>query len=298
MMPDDAGAAIVLSGGAPERPGAVALQGRRFWKMTGSGNDFLFFDNRDGAHDDLADPVAIAALCDRRNGVGADGIVLIDASTTTAFGMRYYNRDGSLAEMCGNAALCSTRLARELGIAGPGDFSFDTTSGPVTARLTSSDPEIDMVPVTGLDAAFHTPLGPGERRIGYARVGVPHLVVLCDDVGDVDVVIRGRALRHLDQLPDGANVNFVSRDPSSGTWSMRTYERGVEDETLACGTGTVATAALLRAWALASDGVDLLTRSGCTVHAEGGTALRPPVLRGEGRVVFTGLLRDPARRES
>ncbi|MGQ0648809.1 MAG: diaminopimelate epimerase [Gemmatimonadaceae bacterium] len=259
--------------------------------MSGSGNDFVFFDNRTAAHEDLITPPIIGRLCDRRRGVGAAGIVLIDTSRTHAFGMRYFNRDGSLAEMCGNAALCSASLARELGIAGPQDFSFDTPSGPVTARMTGADPEIDMVPVVELTPRFDTPLRAGERQIGYARVGVPHVVVLCDDVQDVDVCERGRQLRHLPQLRDGANANFVSRD-HAGRWRIRTYERGVEEETFACGTGTVATVALLNAWGAATDGITLVTQSGCDLYAHAGTGERPPVLRGEGRIVYTGLLRE------
>lgn len=267
---------------------SAKLNGRRFWKMSGSGNDFVFFDNRDGRHSDLVDAAIIGAICDRRRGVGADGIVLIDPHPQFAFGMRYYNRDGSLAEMCGNAALCSARLARDLGIVSAGDFTFDTTSGPVTARFVGGVPEVDMVPVTELQPVFETPLEEGEMQIGFARVGVPHLVVRCENVESVDVVTRGRQLRRLPQLRDGANANFVAMDEVGGQWRMRTYERGVEDETLACGTGTVATAALLRAWEAAPDGVQLLTRSGLTLFATGGEKGRAPVLQGEGRIVFTG----------
>ena len=268
------------------------LAGRRFWKMSGSGNDFVFFDNRDGRHDDLAAPDVIGAICDRRRGVGADGIVLIDQHERLAFGMRYYNRDGSLAEMCGNAALCSSRLARDLGVVGDEDFTFETSSGPVTARFAGDTPEVDMVPVRELQMVFDTPLEPGELKAGFARVGVPHLVLLCQDVRAVDVVERGRRLRRLPELRDGANVNFVSQTDPQGQWAMRTYERGVEDETLACGTGTVATAALLAAWGLAREGVSLRTGSGLVLYATGGSAARPPVLRGEGRIVFEGILDD------
>lgn len=271
---------------------SVPIAGRPFWKMTGSGNDFVFLDNRTGGHEDLVSAAIIGALCDRRRGVGADGMVLIDHHAEHAFGMRYYNRDGSLAEMCGNAALCSASLARELGIAGAHDFTFETPSGPVTARFVGGEPEIDMVPVTELAAAFDTPLAPGERRIGYARVGVPHLVVLVDDADGIDVFARGRQLRYLPQLAHGANANFVSRRADGG-WRMRTYERGVEEETLACGTGTVAIVALLNAWGEAPSGVTLRTSSGCDVFANADRH-EAPVLRGEGRIVFTGLLRDLA----
>jgi diaminopimelate epimerase len=267
---------------------------QRFWKMTGSGNDFVFFDSMQTPPGELASPPVIGALCDRRNGVGADGVVFLEPEREVDFGMKYYNRDGTLAEMCGNAALCSARLATELGIVPEGrHFSFQTPSGPVRARLPAGGlPEIDMVPITELTNAFSTPLGTGERSIGYARVGVPHLVILCDDVEEVDVTSRGRALRRLPQLAAGANANFVSARVNGSPWLMRTYERGVEEETLACGTGAVATAALLAAWGLADQEVALQTRSGrtLTVRLPSAENASPPVLRGEGRIVFEGLL--------
>ncbi len=267
------------------------MSGRRFWKMSGSGNDFVFFDAMLEPPGELATPPVIGRLCERRTGIGADGVVFLEPHPRLPFMMRYFNRDGSLAEMCGNAALCSTRLARDLGIVGEGDFAFETVSGPVTGRLSDGAPEIDMVPVTELESAFDTARLEGETRIGYARVGVPHLVVLVDDVQRVDVEHRGRELRRLQVLRDGANANFVSHGLSGG-WVIRTYERGVEEETLACGTGAVASAALLDAWGLARGSVPLTTRSGSVLTAgvSPGHGSRPPILRGEGRIVFSGNL--------
>jgi len=267
------------------------MVGREFWKMSGSGNDFVFFNAMHVAAGDLATPARIGQLCERRTGIGADGVVFLERHDVHAFSMRYFNRDGSLAEMCGNAALCSTRLARELGIVEQGEFTFQTVSGPVTGRFQDGTPQIDMVPVTQLAATFETPRLPGEQRIGFARVGVPHLVVLVPDVELVDVYHRGSELRHLASLRDGANANFVSKSVD-GRWSIRTYERGVEEETLACGTGSVASAALLTAWGLERGRVVLTTRSGCDLIAsvahepEQGT----PMLAGEGRIVFSGRL--------
>ena len=270
---------------------SVAMDGRRFWKMSGSGNDFVFFDAMREAAGVLASEQQIGRLCARRTGIGADGVVFLEPHARHAFMMRYFNRDGSLAEMCGNAALCSARLATDLGIVGRGDFTFETVSGPITGRFAGDLPEIDMIPVTEQQTAFSTPLHAGEVRIGYARVGVPHLVVLVDNVETVDVIHRGTVLRHLPTLADGANANFVSRD-GSGRWYIRTFERGVEEETLACGTGAVAAAALLTSWKLVDKAATLRTRSGCDLIAGIG---RPPeqaspYLRGEGRVVFDGTL--------
>jgi diaminopimelate epimerase len=130
----------------------------------------------------------------------------------------------------------------------------------------------------------------GEERMGYAVAGVPHVVVLCEDVAAVDVARRGAELRRADWTgSEGANVNFVSRD---GGWAMRTFERGVEGETLACGTGAVASATVLRAWSLAGSETALRTRSGCVLEVglrdEDGRIL--PRLRGEGRLMFEGVV--------
>jgi diaminopimelate epimerase len=145
-----------------------------------------------------------------------------------------------------------------------------------------------MPPVAESQPAFEAALEPGERRIGYARVGVPHLVVACADIEKVDVENRGRALRFLPSLKAGANVNFVSRRGSD--WAYRTYERGVEEETLACGSGSVATAAMLMAWDGEGDPVTLITRSGAPLRVSFSNG--QTTLSGEGRLVFQGELRD------
>ena len=257
--------------------------------MTGSGNDFVFVDARTESPGFLESAEAIGALCDRRRGVGADGVVFLERDPQHTYSIRYFNRDGSLAEFCGNASLCSVRLAAELGVVQPGErFTFRTSSGPIPGRLGSAGPEVGMPDVADADASFLAGLEPGERRIGFARVGVPHLVVACQDVDAVDVESRGRALRHHPSLQAGANVNFVARRGSD--WTYRTYERGVEEETLACGSGSVAVAAMLMAWDGERDPVTVITRSGAplTVSFKDGV----PSLAGEGRLVFEGRLRE------
>lgn len=263
--------------------------GRMFWKMTGSGNDFVFFDARDRAPEALETAPIIGALCDRRRGVGADGVVFLERDPGHAYGIRYFNRDGSLAEFCGNASLCSVRLAVELGIVTEGArFTFMTSSGAIPGRYQAGQPQVGMPPVLEGAPSFQAALQPGESAIGYARVGVPHLVVACGDIESVDVARRGRELRHHPRLAAGANVNFVARRGQD--WTYRTYERGVEEETLACGSGSVATAAMLREWNGEAGPIRLITRSGCplVVSFEGAQ----PSLSGEGRLVFEGRLRD------
>lgn len=278
------------------------LRGLRFWKLTGSGNDFVFFDARDGTDPQLLDAATIGALCDRRSGVGADGTVLFEPAVEDGelYSIRYFNRDGSLAEMCGNAALCSVRFAQTLGTIGRATerpFAFHTSSGRLRGSLptASEDPEIEMPVPRELATTCDIARGEDEQRIGFARVGVPHLIVDVTDLEGVDVLDRGRSLRMHPSLRDGANVNFV-RQIAAGRWAMRTYERGVETETMACGSGSVAVAALVSEWGLEPSGapVTVLTRGGRDVRVTWATIGDQvvPFLSGEGRVVFSGVLEE------
>ena len=266
--------------------------GRTFYKMSGSGNDFVMVDAMREPPGPLAEPRVIREVCARATGVGADGIVFLEPASRgseAAYRMTYLNSDGSRADLCGNASLCSARLATELGVVGPGEFRVETDAGILGARILPTGPEVDLRPVTDVRRTLPFRLAPGERWMGYAVAGVPHLVVRVDDVATVPVVERGRPLRHEASLPGGANVNFVSRDAAAG-WRIRTFERGVEGETLACGTGSVATAILLREAGEVEERVALATRSGRTLTvrltpADGGWQ---PSLSGEARLVFEG----------
>lgn len=268
--------------------------GRAFWKMSGSGNDFVVFDARSARADPLEHRGAIQALSARGTGVGADGVVFVAPAALpgAAVAMRYYNADGSRATFCGNATLCVTRLAHDLGLSPGGALALETDAGVIATRLGAGGPEIDLPAVSEVVQAAPLALAAGERRIGFALVGVPHLVVLCDDVENVEVQVRGLALRHSPWRPEGANANFVSRRDEG--WAIRTFERGVEAETLACGTGAIATAILLAAWQEAGSSTTLGTRSGrplrVSLRREG--SKWHPTLAGEGRIVFTGELAE------
>jgi diaminopimelate epimerase len=269
-----------------------------FFKMSGSGNDFVVVDVRTHQIPQLTEPEMIRALCARGTGIGADGLVLLEAAPEVDFRMAYYNADGSRASMCGNAALCCTRLATELGGPTARDLAFETDAGRLKGRIRDGVPEIDLTPVTLVVDEAAIPLEPGEQRIGFAAAGVPHLTVLCEDVERVQLDRRGRSLR-LDPsvMPDGANANFVSKDGKSGVWDMRTFERGVEGETLACGTGAVASAVLLTRWGVATSPVSIRTRSGLTltVRLSRSQDAWLPSLSGEGRIVFEGRGRELTR---
>jgi diaminopimelate epimerase len=263
--------------------------GREFFKMSGSGNDFVFVDTRTEAAGALASREVIGAICSRGTGIGADGVCFLEPSAKALIRLVYINADGSRADLCGNATLCTARLARELGLIGSGEFRIETDSGVLAARFFGQNPEIDLLPVTQVTPEAHIALEPGEQRIGFALAGVPHLVIPVEDLEGVDVVGRGRPLRSHPSLKAGANVNFV-RSAGDGTFDYRTYERGVEAETLACGTGAVASAVLLRDWGLAKDTVRLRTRSGkdLRVRLSGPPDSMTPSLSGEARIVYAG----------
>ena len=275
----------------------VMNAGRSFYKMSGSGNDFVFFDVDAEPASDLETPEAIRAICARGTGVGADGLVFFSRPQNDVVDIRYYNSDGSTGELCGNATLCSVRLAKLLG-SSANSFTIRTEAGEAHARLVDGLPEIDLEGVVDVTPDF-VPIPPAgsEQRLGYALVGVPHVVIEVPDLGAVDVIGRGREVRTHRSLAMGANVNFVARENGDGKdWSIRTYERGVEGETLACGTGAVAAAVLLTAWGRASEPVDLVTRSGrtLTVRLRKDGAGWKPSLRGAADLVFTGRL-EPVR---
>jgi len=267
-----------------------------FFKMTGSGNDFVFVDGREAPTVQWTEQ-AIRSLCDRRTGVGGDGLVTLTPEGDGAARMVYFNADGSRPGMCGNAALCSTRLASHLGMADPTGMNLLTDTGVLRTRCVGPGwtaelllPDFDLPEPVGL------PLMAGELWMARCQVGVPHLIVLVDDVGSVEVGVRGRELRFDPTFaPGGLNVNFVSRAGGQEEygWGLRTYERGVEAETLACGTGTVGAAFALAARNLATLPVRIASWGGKVFSVAGaieGTAAKDPWLCGEGRLVFEGTL--------
>ena len=200
----------------------------RFVKMHGAGNDFAMFDDRSGAFP--SDPRIIAAIAPRGTGIGCEGVILVQKSDRADFRMRFFNPDGSEADMCGNGARCVAAFAREIGAA-PGDaMRFETRAGDVCAEIVGSG----LVRV-----ALPDPRDLGEN---FVNTGVPHAIVPVADVTAADVEGEGRRIRRSARFaPEGTNVDFVEYRPPRSL-SIRTYERGVEAETGACGTGSVAAA--------------------------------------------------------
>jgi diaminopimelate epimerase len=271
------------------------VNGIRFYKMSGSGNDFVVLDGR-SVPDREWSSAEIRNWCDRRNGAGADGLVLLAPAPPAGLRMTYWNADGSRGAMCGNAALCCGRLAVQLQIVSPGEFCLLTDAGAVMVRSAGGEDTVEIsLPDFGAPQSFSgVPLAAGERWMMFATPGVPHLVIGVDDIEAVDPGTRGRALRHHPSLgPEGANVNFIARPRSRhGRWLIRTYERGVEAETLACGTGTVAAAITLAARQEADLPVVLQSRGGPELRVSGrlaGAMATNVWLGGEGKLIYEGV---------
>lgn len=213
-----------------------------FTKMNGAGNDFVLLDNRSRAISLTREQ--IARVCDRHRGVGADGLLLVEppsSSPAAQLRMRYYNSDGGEAEMCGNGARCFARFAQRLGACGA-HLAFDTMAGLVRATFEGERVVVALSEPRDLKPGQKLALSCGETEVHSVNTGVPHAVVLVPDVEKVDVAALGREIRrHACFAPAGTNANFVQR-LAGGAIRIRTYERGVEAETLACGTGVAASA--------------------------------------------------------
>jgi len=212
----------------------------RFTKMNGAGNDFILIDNRAG--EIHLDRSQIARLCDRHRGVGADGVLLLEkASNNADFRMRYFNADGGEAEMCGNGARCFARFANK-NAGAQRRISFETPAGVIAAELVNDLVTLQMTEPTDLRLNIDLAVGEESRIVHFINSGVPHVVIPVPGFDDVNVCKEGSAVRrHKMFSPKGANVNFIKKLGPKKI-AVRTYERGVEDETLACGTGIVASA--------------------------------------------------------
>ena len=212
-----------------------------FWKMSGSGNDFILIDNRDGRTDDEAMGPLVKKICRRRESVGADGVIFLIESKPFDFGWRFLNADGGEVEMCGNGARCVARFAYLKGIA-ESKMTFETLTGPVSAEVTGQVVKVTMPKPTGLKMDIDLPLETGWRTVDFINTGVPHVVIQVDNPADYPVFEQGKSIRYHPMFsPAGTNANFI-RIMGPDLLEIRTYERGVEDETLACGTGVVAAA--------------------------------------------------------
>jgi diaminopimelate epimerase len=214
-----------------------------FWKMHGAGNDFILFDDRAGLIP-LTHQEWMASIAARRTGIGCEGIILLQTASDADFRMRFFNPDGRSAEMCGNGARCAARLAVELGIAAV-SMAIATDAGVVHATVNGDTVELSLPDPVAIDPYCDLEVDGHPVSCGSANTGVPHVMLEVQDLDEAPVATLGATIRHHAHFaPAGTNVNFVERVDASHL-HIRTYERGVEAETGACGTGAAAAAVIM-----------------------------------------------------
>lgn len=264
-----------------------------FYKMSGSGNDFILIDNRDGAVDAEKIKDFVAAVCRRKFSVGADGLIFIEDSEKADFKWRFFNQDGSVAEMCGNGGRCAARFAYLNRICGP-ELAFETDAGIVRAMVDGIRVRLEMTQPTGMVLGEEIEAAGKTFSVNRINTGVPHAVIWTDDLESVPVVEWGRPIRYHERYaPAGTNVNFIQKTENENLLLIRTYERGVENETMACGTGSVAAALIAARKGLVESPVSVETRGGefLTVHfTTSGFEFVDVFLEGDARVIYQGRL--------
>jgi len=274
-----------------------------FYKMNGAGNDFIVIDNRDGILSGVDLGRFVSLVCRRRKSIGADGLMLLERSELAHFRMRYFNSDGSEGEMCGNGARCIAKFAYLVGAA-PQDMKFETLSGLCEAEIRGEDVRVKFFDLSlkGVELKREHDFGFGKVEYHFALVGVPHTVIFKDDVNTMpygELISNAKKVRYaFDVFPKGTNVNFA-KVLSEGEIMVRTYERGVEDETWACGTGSIASALI----------TSLLygVKPPIAVRVKGGVlkvdfrieedAVKDVYLEGDARVVARGYIMPDALKE-
>lgn len=263
-----------------------------FFKMSGTGNDFIVIDHRRSLISPEAMSEFASLVCRRKFSAGADGLILIEESDQADFKWLFFNADGSVAEMCGNGARCAARFAYIHGIA-PARMRFETLAGIIEAQVADLDISIKMT--DPVDLQMHREITVDDESVVLHSVdtGVPHAVVFVDDIAEMDVCAWGSRIRHHEAfMPAGTNVNFVQEQ--DGAFKVRTYERGVEDETMACGTGAAASALIAALLEQTSSPVEIITSGGdrltivFDVHDQ--RSAKNMFLKGPAHVIYKGEL--------
>jgi diaminopimelate epimerase len=269
-----------------------------FYKMSGSGNDFIIIDNRDLTLNVGDLPTFVRKVCARKISVGADGLLLIEPSKTVDFKWQFFNSDGSSAEMCGNASRCVARYAYLKGIAGK-KMSWETIAGIISAEVKGDIVKVKLTDASAVQLGIE--IDAAGRRFSLDKVdtGVPHAVAFIDNLDTCDVFQCGRDIRRHEHFqPKGTNANFATVIDKHKI-RLRTYERGVEDETLACGTGMVAAVLAAAERGLVESPVDVLVQSGETLRIyfeQKNGRFQEIYLEGKVKMVFHGFLFEEAYR--
>ena len=267
-----------------------------FWKMNGAGNDFIVIDHRKPLIPPHRMSEFARKVCRRKFSVGADGLFLLEPSAKADFSWRFFNADGSEAEMCGNGARCVARFAYMHGMAAA-RMRFETLAGIVEATVSDTQVTITMPAPHSLALNLHLEHSVPGGEAHSINTGVPHLVIFVDALDQVDVAGLGRQLRYHPQFaPAGTNVNFVKR--TGDGMRIRTYERGVEDETMACGTGVAAAALVAAAKGYAQSPVTMTTSGGVSLTVlwseTPGKENRQIQLKGPAHLIYRGELTPEA----
>lgn len=271
-----------------------------FAKIHGNGNDFIIIDefNKELIPEDIK-PEFAQTYCDRRFGIGGDGILFLSKSSSSDMRMRLFQPDSSEAEMCGNGIRCLVKFARDAGYIADGTVSVETMAGimPVTIHAQGDTIWITVNMGKPLFERHHIPArGDGEFinvmlegfAVSAVNTGVPHAVIFVDDLEGIDIDTLAPPIRYHDVFPKGANVNFVNVAPE-GHLNVRTYERGIEGETLSCGTGSVASAAVAHKLGLTGNEIKVNTLGGIlNITIEEGYTF----MAGTAKTVFTGTIYD------
>ncbi len=273
------------------------FEGLRFTKMNASGNDFILINNFDRSLTREEGSFLAVRLCRRAISVGADGLILIEPpySKGADFSWRFYNSDGSEAEMCGNGGRCAARFAFLEGLAEE-TLAFDTLAGLIRAKVFGKRIKIQLTEPKDLVLDLELDIRGKKFLVSFINTGVPHAVVFWDNLEEAPVESLGRALRyHKHFAPSGTNVNFVTKCGLG--LKVRTYERGVEAETMACGTGAVASAIVAVLKGFVSTPVEIFTRGGEVLKVyfslEENSARRV-FLEGDTKLVYQAFLRAEA----
>ena len=269
-----------------------------FTKMSGTGNDFILIDHRTPFLSREEMPAFAKAVCERRVSVGADGLILLENSESADFRWQFLNADGSWAEMCGNGARCAARFAFALGIA-PARMRFETVAGLIEAEVTDQSVKLKMTAPNGLRLHEKLMAHGAEQLVHSLNTGVPHAVLFMEEIQQAPVLELGRLIRfHEHFQPAGTNVNFVQQLPGNGL-IVRTYERGVEGETLACGTGAVSAAIIAGLLGKVQPPVAVTTSGGeqLTIHYTlTGQEIAEVYLEGPANFIYEGRLHAEAIR--
>ena len=264
----------------------------RFTKAVATGNDFIIIDNRKSEINGKLSLLAKTA-CDRKRAIGADGLLVIEQSKKADFKMRIFNPDGSEARMCGNGSRCAALYAADKKIAKAREMAIETLAGIVNATVKGGLVKVRLPDPKEIKWNLCLEINKCPYKLNFINTGVPHVVHFVDDLDKVDVKNIGSHIRHHGEFsPEGTNANFV-KVIDGNKIKIRTYERGVEDETLSCGTGAVASAVIAAESQKMASPVTVETRSGenLKVYFElVKREFRNVYLEGKAKLVYEGML--------